>query len=60
MYGVDVIIQRSQQQQSPLQPVVLEVQWAPDCAQALKYEPSFWDQVLGALYLDDRDHVVPI
>lgn len=43
-----------------IQPVILEVQWAPDCAQAVKQCPSFWDEILSALYLDDFSSVKAI
>ena len=51
MYGFDVLLTDS------LQPVLMEVQWAPDCSTALKFYPTFWDSVLGALYLDEEENV---
>jgi hypothetical protein len=35
-----------------INPKVLEVQWAPDCAQATEDEPMFWNEILEALYMD--------
>ena len=54
MYGIDVLLDED------LQPHVLEVQWGPDCAKALELRPSFWDEILLALYANDYSHVVKI
>lgn len=34
-------------------PLVLEVQWAPDCALAVVQNKSFWNEILGGLYLEE-------
>lgn len=47
MYGVDVIFTKD------LQPMILEVQWAPDCDRALKFHSTFWDDILCALFLEE-------
>ena len=47
MYGVDIILT------DDYHPKILEVQWAPDCAQAVVQNPLFWNEILGALYLDE-------
>ena len=49
MYGIDIIIGEDNK------PFVLEVQWAPDCAQAVVQNPFFWNDILGGLYLDDME-----
>jgi len=43
-----------------IQPQVLEVQWAPDCAMALKMIPNFWDEILSSVYLDDTSSVTKL
>lgn len=48
MFGVDVLVDQN------YQPYVLEVQWAPDCTRAIELRPNFWDEILGALYLDNE------
>ena len=45
MYGVDVML--SQQ----LQPMLLEVQYGPDCDRILRHRQGFWSQVLENLFL---------
>lgn len=68
MFGVDVMLElsalpgtvASTEVKSVIQPVVLEVQWAPDCGQAVKQRSGFWDEILTALYLDDRSIVKPL
>eukprot|EP00596_Hydrurales_sp_CCMP1899_P003589 CAMPEP_0119053678 /NCGR_PEP_ID=MMETSP1177-20130426/74576_1 /TAXON_ID=2985 /ORGANISM="Ochromonas sp, Strain CCMP1899" /LENGTH=801 /DNA_ID=CAMNT_0007033687 /DNA_START=197 /DNA_END=2600 /DNA_ORIENTATION=+ len=47
MFGIDVILSEDNQ------PKVLEVQWAPDCAQPVDQNPSFWNEILGGLYLEE-------
>jgi glutathione synthase/RimK-type ligase-like ATP-grasp enzyme len=47
MYGVDVILSGDNE------PMVLEVQWAPDCAQAVIQNKNFWNEILGGLYLEE-------
>ena len=74
MFGVDVIFEIQdrdgedetgnvvdQSSARPiLQPMILEVQWAPDCAQAVRMIPEFWDEILSALYLSDKGNIVEI
>ena len=47
MYGVDVILNSNNK------PLTLEVQWAPDCSQAVIQNKHFWNEILGGLYLED-------
>ena len=54
MYGIDVILSDHNE------PMVLEVQWAPDCAQAVVQNPSFWNEILGGLFLNDFEKFVAI
>ena len=54
MYGFDVLLT------DDLQPVLMEVQWAPDCVKAVELYPTFWDSVLGALYLDEEENVIRV
>ena len=49
MYGVDVILTADKK------PLVLEVQWAPDCALAVVQNKSFWNEMLGGLYLEELE-----
>lgn len=72
MFGVDILLRESGQRRglphvaagtssSPplcLDPMVLEVQWGPDCEQARRVVPAFWEEVLAALYLEDNSNVV--
>ena len=48
MYGIDILLT-----EHALEPRLLEVQWAPDCDKALVVRPTFWDEVLSFLFLDD-------
>ena len=54
MYGIDIILSDHNE------PLVLEVQWAPDCAQAVVQNPSFWNEILGGLFLNDFEKFVAI
>ena len=47
MYGVDIILNDDNK------PLTLEVQWAPDCSQAVIQNKYFWNEILGGLYLND-------
>jgi Tubulin-tyrosine ligase family len=47
MYGVDVILSGDNK------PLILEVQWAPDCAQAVVQNKYFRNEILGELYLEE-------
>lgn len=47
MYGVDVILSDTNT------PLTLEVQWAPDCSQAVIQNKYFWNEILGGLYCED-------
>jgi hypothetical protein len=42
------------------QPVVLEVQFAPDCYRTHQTYPHFWDVTLSALFLDGSEGMVEI
>jgi len=55
MYGIDIIVGHHE---GVLRPYVLEVQFGPDCGQAMKYHSSFWDDILSNLYLLDDRHLV--
>ena len=54
MYGIDVIISEEvgYDGHQRYKPNVLEVQFGPDCAKAIEYQPSFWYNILSDLYLD--------
>jgi Tubulin-tyrosine ligase family len=54
MYGVDVILTDT------LQPMILEVQYGPDCAMAVKFNENFWDDILSSLYLGDTSSTIEI
>jgi hypothetical protein len=62
MFGVDVMLKLDQLQKDKfeLQPIVLEVQWAPDCSQALRFNEHFWDDILAVLFLNDESIAIPI
>ena len=51
MYGVDILLE-SNQAAAP-QPIVLEVQYAPDCHRTHQSYPNFWDISLSALFLEE-------
>ena len=50
MYGVDILLENNQTTMKP-QPIVLEVQYAPDCHRTHQAYPDFWDISLSALFL---------
>jgi hypothetical protein len=58
MFGIDIMLKETVIHERPvISPQVLEVQWAPDCSQALKMIPDFWDEILSAVFLDDFTNV---
>jgi hypothetical protein len=58
MFGVDIMLDKEggtvqYGDVSIPQPVVLEVQYAPDCYRTHQTYPDFWDLTLSALFLGE-------
>lgn len=65
MFGVDIMLDTGSssivRDGVPVpQPVVLEVQFAPDCYRTHLTYPQFWDLTLGALFLGSTEGMVPL
>lgn len=63
IFGVDIMLSRLESTDDEpfvFQPKVLEVQWAPDCTQGVKYIPTFWDDMILSLFLDLDDSMVSL
>lgn len=57
MYAADVMLQwdRTDSCMPQIQPLILEINWAPDCQRACQYYPEFFDDVFSVLFLDKTD-----
>ncbi|CAG2103519.1 unnamed protein product [Medioppia subpectinata] len=58
LYGVDVMLKwqtNSQTEAKRIQPVVLEMNWAPDCERACLYYNHFYNDIFSTLFLNDFD-----
>ena len=64
LYGIDVLPRWRNDLHSGekvMQPVVLEVNWMPDCKRACEYYPSFFNEMFNALFADKlSDDIVPL
>ncbi|XP_023224892.1 tubulin--tyrosine ligase-like protein 12 [Centruroides sculpturatus] len=56
MYAVDLMLEWNQNDDKmSMHPVLLEINWAPDCNRACQYYPHFFDDVFSVLFLDDAE-----
>ncbi|GFS89378.1 tubulin--tyrosine ligase-like protein 12 [Nephila pilipes] len=63
MYGLDIMLEWDRNHDEPtINPVILEVNWMPDCKRACDYYPEFFDDVFSVLFLNDINgkHVVQL
>ncbi|XP_055940746.1 tubulin--tyrosine ligase-like protein 12 isoform X2 [Argiope bruennichi] len=63
MYGLDIILEWDRNHNEPqINPVLLEVNWMPDCKRACDYYPEFYDDILSVLFLNEIEgkHVVQL
>ncbi|GFY37784.1 tubulin--tyrosine ligase-like protein 12, partial [Trichonephila inaurata madagascariensis] len=63
MYGLDIMLEWDRSHDEPtINPVILEVNWMPDCKRACDYYPEFYDDVFSVLFLNDINgkHVVQL
>lgn len=51
IYGIDVMIDES------LQPKILEFNFSPDCTRAVKYTPSFYQDIFNTIFLNQPTNV---
>jgi tubulin--tyrosine ligase-like protein 12 len=54
MYGVDVMIT------DDFQPKILEVTFSPDSGRACKFNPNFFNEVFGCLFMNDVKNMIRI
>ncbi|XP_054723925.1 tubulin--tyrosine ligase-like protein 12, partial [Uloborus diversus] len=63
MYGLDIMLKWDRSYDVPkMIPVILEVNFMPDCKRACDYYPEFYDDIFSVLFLDDvyKKHVKKI
>ncbi|KAF1764778.1 hypothetical protein GCK72_004728 [Caenorhabditis remanei] len=62
MYGVDIMLQHSPENDDVIKSTLLEINFMPDTTRACQYYPDFADTVFDTLFLDDIDptKVTPI
>ncbi|GBO01309.1 Tubulin--tyrosine ligase-like protein 12 [Araneus ventricosus] len=63
MYGLDIMLEWDRTyDEKRINPVLLEVNWMPDCKRACDYYPEFYDDVFSVLFLNEIDgkHVVQL
>ncbi|KAG8183034.1 hypothetical protein JTE90_015665 [Oedothorax gibbosus] len=63
MYGLDIMLQWDRSHDKPkMSPVLIEVNWMPDCKRACDYYPEFYDDVFSVLFLNKvkGKHVVQL
>ncbi|XP_066265081.1 tubulin--tyrosine ligase-like protein 12 [Branchiostoma lanceolatum] len=55
LYAIDLMLKwdKNEQGEKTMQPVLLEVNFCPDCDRACKYHPNFFNDIFSALFLDD-------
>lgn len=56
LFGFDVMLEWNAQNE--IQPVLLEVNWIPDCQRACDYYPDFYNDIFNVLFLDKINHDV--
>jgi len=54
MYGVDVMVT------SDFEAKILEATFSPDCKRACKFNPEFFNEVFGCLFLNEEKNVTRI
>ena len=54
MYGVDVMVT------DQFEPKILEVTFSPDCNRACKFNPDFFNEVFGCLFLNEVKNVTKL
>ncbi|XP_019620968.1 PREDICTED: tubulin--tyrosine ligase-like protein 12 [Branchiostoma belcheri] len=63
IYAIDLMLKwkRGEQGERTMQPVLLEVNFCPDCDRACKYHPNFFNDIFSTLFLDDfKDRPVAV
>ncbi|XP_035207243.1 tubulin--tyrosine ligase-like protein 12 isoform X1 [Stegodyphus dumicola] len=64
MYGLDIMLEWDRSDDLPqINPVILEVNWMPDCKRACQYYSEFYNDVFGVLFLEEPvegKHVVKL
>ncbi|XP_035662908.1 tubulin--tyrosine ligase-like protein 12 isoform X2 [Branchiostoma floridae] len=55
LYAIDLMLKwdKNEQGEKIMQPVLLEVNFCPDCDRACKYHPNFFNDIFSALFLND-------
>ncbi|XP_013785928.1 tubulin--tyrosine ligase-like protein 12 isoform X1 [Limulus polyphemus] len=58
MYAVDMMLEwdHSNPDKPHIQPMLLEVNWAPDCQRACQYYPEFFDDIFSVLFLNSIEN----
>ncbi|XP_076657468.1 tubulin tyrosine ligase-like 12 isoform X2 [Halictus rubicundus] len=57
LYAVDLILEWQQDKEGSwdMQPMLLEINFSPDCKRACEYYANFYDDIFKCLFLDDTD-----
>ncbi|XP_076283033.1 tubulin tyrosine ligase-like 12 [Lasioglossum baleicum] len=57
LYAVDLILEWQKDKEDPwhMQPMLLEINFSPDCRRACEYYANFYDDIFKCLFLGDTD-----
>lgn len=58
LYAADIMLEWSDEQETLVQPKLLEINWIPDCKRACDYYPQFFNDIFQLLFLNkENDNV---
>jgi len=55
MFGVDLMLRWTDEEQKNIEPMLLEWNFQPDCARACNYYPDYMDTVFSVLFLENSE-----
>lgn len=60
VYAADIMLawtgQTDEENQTSMQPKLLEINWTPDCKRACDYYPDFFNDIFKLLFLDEQNN----